>query len=274
MLKRLVFILLLLSSVSVFAQDPIDYDRILIPLTTTTPERGPVHGANGSLWETTLTIHNRHDAPLDFEGPVCDPFFIADPPPGPCWDSRVDPHVSERAAVYSSRPDFDTGAFLHVIGNANFERVPMTLRVRDISQNAQSFGTNIPTPHYSDFLQHVILTDVPTDAKYRATLRIYSADEAPRRVTVRVFTLGGVTPIEETSVEMIGKVILVFDPTPDHPAFAQLDPLSAAVRAAGPSVRIEIEDPQRHIVSPPPPPLWAMVSITNNETQQVTIIDP
>ena len=48
--------------------------------------------------------------------------------------------------------------------------------------------------------------------------------------------------------------------------------LTPAVRAAASRVRIEIADPLAIIVSPPPPPFWALVSITNNETQQVTTI--
>lgn len=66
----------------------------------------------------------------------------------------------------------------------------------------------------------------------------------------------------------------MFDPTPLHPGYAEVDPLSPLVRASGQRVRIEVEDPLRHVVSPPPPPIWGLVSITNNETQQVTMITP
>ena len=71
-----------------------------------------------------------------------------------------------------------------------------------------------------------------------------------------------------------GILPIVFDPTPLFPGYAQVDPLTAVVRAAGARVRIEIFDPIAPIVSPPPPPIWAFVSITNNDTQQVTTITP
>lgn len=248
------------------------YDIYLIPLTT---NRAAVPGALGSLWVTELIIHNRTSDTLKVLTPACDDFGPVQTPTF-CWTGEVPPGVSTPAFAFAGNAAGSGGAFAYVPRDPNNERTPITLRVRDLSRNAQSFGTTVPTPRDRDFLQHVILTGIPTDPRYRATLRIYSLDSFGHSVVVRVYTLGGTNPIEEHrlrlrdgSAEQLGSEHFVL-----YPAYAEFDPLSSAVRAAGESVRIEIEDPLRHIVSPPPPPIWAMASITNNETQQVTIVAP
>ena len=230
--------------------------RYLIPVTG-----DQVSGANGSLWTTELTVHNPRDTPIVVRGSIC------------CDNNVVIPPQTSKA-VQIAPASFSQGAFIYLPADPNYGPIPMTLRSRDLSKTAESFGTEVPIARDSDFAQLVIITDVPTDARYRATLRIYNSSEAPRVVTMRVYTLTGSTPIETRSVELSGINVLVFDPTPFHPGYAQVDPLTPAVRAAGPRVRIEIEDPIRHIVSPPPPPIWALVSVTNNDTQQVTTVTP
>ena len=60
---------------------------------------------------------------------------------------------------------------------------------------------------------------------------------------------------------------------PFYPSYAQIDLLTPEVRAAGPTIRVEVDN-QGANVSPPLPPLWAFVSVTNNDTQQVTVMTP
>ena len=261
--------LLLLSFAAAFAapafagSEP-DLVRYLIPVTGS-----QVSGANGSLWTTELTVHNPRDKQIFVFGNVCGG-VISSPP---CENNVfIEPQTSKRVQIAPA--SFSQGAFIYLPADLNSGPIPMTLRSRDLSKTAESFGTEVPIVRDSDFAQLVIITDVPTDARYRATLRVYNSSEAPRVVEMRVYTLTGRTPIETRTVELSGINILIFDPTPFHPAYAQVDPLTPAVRASGERVRIEIEDPIRHIVSPPPPPIWALVSVTNNDTQQVTTITP
>ncbi|HJQ36361.1 MAG TPA: hypothetical protein VKB93_04405 [Thermoanaerobaculia bacterium] len=259
---RRLFLLLFLA-VSAGAQEE-NLVRYLIPVTG-----GPTPGANGSLWTTELTVHNPRDGQIFVFGDRCGG-LISSPPCENNW--YITPLTSMRLLVSPS--SFSKGAFIYLPDDPNYGPTPMTLRVRDLSKDAQNLGTEVPIVRMSEFAQLVIVTDVPTDDRYRATLRLYNSSEAPRRVTMRVFPLSGGTPIETRTVDLAGVNLLVFDPTPLHPGYAEVDPLSPLVRASAQRVRIEIEDPLRHVVSPPPPPIWGLVSITNNETQQVTMITP
>ena len=259
-------VLLLLSNAFAFVAPARaqEYDQYLIPAAS-----NDVAGAHGSLWTTELTIHNPRESSLTILGWNCpDPFIMP-----PCFRSFTVPARTSMAVNIAPRGGAD-GAFLYVPKDPNYPTTPMTLRVRDLSKNAESFGTEVPIARTEDYVPRVILTDVPTDPRFRATLRIYGSNEYPRDVVMRVYTLNGRDPIETRNVTLDGIVPIVFDPTPLHPGYAQVDPLSPAVRAAAARVRIEIEDALGDIVSPPPPPLWALVSITNNETQQVTTITP
>ena len=74
--------------------------------------------------------------------------------------------------------------------------------------------------------------------------------------------------MKEEAIELEGIVEIVPSPFPNPPAYAQLDPLTPAVRAAGPRVLVEVTSPVEDL------PLWAFISLTNNATQQVTAITP
>jgi hypothetical protein len=262
---RAVLLLLPLSLAGAAPAAAQDFIRYLLPVSTDN-----VPGALGSSWISQFTIHNPRDQALTIVGDVCDPPIILQPA---CNNMQtIPPSTSRPVSVH--RGSLGDGAFLYVPKNPNYGPTPMTLRVRDLSKNASNFGTEVPIARDEDFVQVLIITDVPTDPKFRATLRVYNYSEAPRDLRMRVYTLDGQTPIEERTVSLLGIVTLIFNPTPLHPAYAELDPLTPAVRAAGTRVRIEVEDPTRVIVSPPPPPIWGLVSITNNETQQVTTITP
>ena len=256
--------LILALAAPAFAAEEPALVRYMVPVTGSR-----IAGANGSLWTTELTVHNSRGTQMFVHGDICGG-VISSPP---CDDNvYIAPRTSKRVELVPA--SFSQGAFIYLPLDPSAGPVPMTLRSRDLSKTAESFGTEVPVVRDSDFAQFVVITDVPTDTRYRATLRIYNSSEAPRIVEMRVYTLTGTQPIETRSIELSGVNILVFNPTPFHPAYAQVDPLSPLVRASGERVRIEIEDPIRHVVSPPPPPIWALVSVTNNDTQQVTTITP
>ena len=258
--SRFALLFLLFFALPMAAQE---YVRYLLPVVGNN-----LGGANGSVWLTEFTVHNPRDTELRIKGPLCIVELFCR-----LEEVTIPPHIS-RTVGARPRGDGTQGAFIYVPRDANWPKTPMSLFVRDTSQNAQSLGTEIPIVRDDDFAQLLVLTGVPTNNRYRTTLRIYNFSEAPREVRMRIYTLSGVTPIEERTVQLAGINTLVFDPTPFHPGYAQLDPLTPAVRDASTRVRIEIEDPLRHIVSPPPPPIWALMSVTNNDTQQATTITP
>lgn len=239
------------SSGSVIARE--EYTRYLLPLTTVWAS-----GAGGSQWMTRYMVHNGLDDGIQLAGPLGQMIMC---PPMP---TTLGGHDSMEMEVM--RRDGADGAFIYV-PNAADERVMMALRVRDVSRVAQGFGTEIPMVPDRDFRKTVHLIGVPTDSRYRATLRIYGDTSAPMRANVRVFAEDSSALIEERSVDLSGIVTTMSVEFPEHPAYTALDPLSNAVRAAGARVRIAVTSESGE-------PLWALLSITNNETQQVTTIAP
>jgi hypothetical protein len=243
--------------------DPSNYTAVLVPIT---PE-GEVHGANGSIWGTELRLFNDNPFAIQLDGPLyCDDIILG------CYPAPFEA-FSTRSVPAFRRDETVDGAFLW-IPNPAVDGVHFSLRVRDVSQNAQSWGTSIPVVSRSDFGNHVTIIDVPTDPRYRGMLRVYSASPAPQSVQVRIFNEHDHrTPVVERTVDLSGILNPVFDPTPDHPAYAQIDLLTPEVRAAGDVVRVEIDN-LGDVVSPPPPGIWGFVSVTNNESQQITTMLP
>lgn len=243
--------------------DPAYYSAVLVPLTTA----NDVRGANGSIWRTELRVFNNSAWPLAFDGPLCNPEILA-----PCVDPTIPAGRTESVDLYPGPIEGTDGAFLWVpnplLGAAN-----MSLRVRDISENAQSWGTAIPIVKPGEFAPRLVIIDIPTDARYRGMLRIYAAGVSPQTVEYRVFRENDDMPVVTERVELHG----IVHPAPvlmaEHPAYIQIDLLTPEVRAAGERVWIEIDN-LGATVSPPPPSIWAFVSVTNNETQQITTMVP
>jgi len=242
---------------------PEDYVRYLAPVI-----QRDLQGANGSLWTAELKFRNRWERGIPIIAPLCGPAG-----PDPCVIPVVlDVNFTSALGLFP-RGDGADGAFLYVPQSLNDPKPAMTLRVRDLSKNATSFGTEVHLPQLDEYQRVVDLIDIPTDARYRATLRIYGSSEAPQMVRVRTFAEPGNTQIDERIVTLSGILTFAFDPFPSHPAYLQLDPLSPAIRASGDRVRVTV-DVMGENVSPPPPPVWAFVTITDNVTQLTSTITP
>jgi hypothetical protein len=239
---------------------PADYVMTLVPLSAV-----QVSGAHGSRWTAELRVFNASHLTLRMLGPE---EVFQSPPIDPAV--QIEPHQTEQVILSNGGNGVD-GAFLYVPSLLSWAP-KFSLRVRDISQNAASLGTEIPVVGYYQAGTDVMLVDIPTDPRYRATLRIYAFTPAPMRVGVAVYPESGNTPIEQYDVNLHG-IDTNFEPFPANPAYIAVDPLTAIVRASGPRVRVELTN-YGHNVSPPPPPIWGFVSITNNETQQVTAVTP
>ncbi|MHB0969207.1 MAG: hypothetical protein ACYC7A_00045 [Thermoanaerobaculia bacterium] len=154
--------------------------------------------------------------------------------------------------------------------------IHFTLRVQDVSRQALTWGTEIPVVRENAFRTgRISLPQVPLDARFRPMLRIYDVDRHGGSVAIRFFDDDGVL-LSEESVELIVPVGNQHpDPsgpaTPDfyYPAWAQVSDFVARhpQLADHDRVRIEVEPPAGvHF--------WAFISVTNNETQHVTLITP
>jgi len=128
-------------------------------------------------------------------------------------------------------------------------------RIRDLSRGALNAGTEVPVVRENDFKDRIRLLNIPTGKNYRTLLRVWASGE----------------PVKMFLFDMDQVASLVSSPAPLKPAQGGLlygtadltpffdgpyDHLDVTVHA-GAATRI-----------------WAMVSITNNDTQQVTVISP
>jgi IPT/TIG domain len=244
-----------------------NYVRVLVPLTATS-----LQGANGSIWTSQLRVFNSSfTSPLRMPGPEA---IFQSPPIDPAI--VVNPRKTQQVFLSRRSSNVD-GAFLYVPRPLAYAP-KWSLRVRDLSKNATSLGTAVPVviagDAAGDAKGELTLHDLPIDPNTRATLRIYAFTEAPMQVGISVYAENVETPIEERVVSLDGIVNVIYEPFGPHPAYIALDPFSQAVRDSGVDrVRIEITNFGVN-VSPPPPPIWAFVSFTNNVTQQVTVVTP
>ncbi|HYC59128.1 MAG TPA: IPT/TIG domain-containing protein [Thermoanaerobaculia bacterium] len=241
---------------------PEDYMPVIVPLTPL-----EFKGSHGSVWTSELRVYNAGALTLRMPGPEA--VFMEIP-----FDPAIviEPNQTERV-ILNRRANQVDGAFLYVpiplVGSPKF-----SLRIRDTSKNAVSAGTDFPVAWGNQAAPDITLIDIPTDPRYRATLRVYGFTAAPMRVGVKIYPEDGMVPIDQFDVDLLGIVTTEFVPFPPHPAYFVLDPITDAVRASGNErIRIELTNYGAN-VSPPPPNIWGFVSITNNETQQVTAVTP
>lgn len=228
------------------------YERVLLPIFTQ-----PVTGANGSDFRSTLTVMNASDRPLSGYGLVLDCMFLCPTPPLMEFELESGDEVGEGELVPTGNP----GAFLYV-PRSRRDGLVMQLRAFDISREATNFGTEIPIAREDDLRQTpVTLLSVPTDPRFRNTLRIYA--EAPSAFLIRIQRSGGLF-MEESVYAEAGESI--FDPA--YVMFnnfpTDLGPVSVTITPVPP------------IVTPPALPVrfWAFISVTNNDTQHITVISP
>lgn len=219
--------------------------RLLIPIAS----RGP--GAFESQWFTDLAIHNASDEILYPEGPFCNPFILA-----PCIQYYIDPHTTGHRQLY---PIGQPGAFLYLPRRLAND-VDVQLRVQDLSRQSETWGTAIPVVRNTDFRGIIRVHAVPTDSRFRDTLRIYGYLSGGT-ATVRVIDETNGAVLASTQVNIAASQ----DPT-SYPPFGQIASLrdTFPAIASHETVGVEVESTL----------IWAFVAVTNNDTQHVTVIAP
>ncbi|HEX7153208.1 MAG TPA: IPT/TIG domain-containing protein [Thermoanaerobaculia bacterium] len=240
---------------------PNDTVRYLVPITT---HEQP--GLNGSLWTSELTLFTSGFSRAMLRGRFCDESSLA------LCTSILDLErdVSTRVRLYSATGG--EGAFLYVPRAASGDIVRQ-LRARDIARDRDNFGSEIPVVDVNrDFGPNQRLLDVPVDPRYRALLRVYAQDDRSDRIVVTVYPPNGTEPIESYELGLAGRGAA--SDFPLNPGYVAVDPISDAVRASGHQrVRVEVE--ATFLWDPPPSfHIWAFISLTNNETNQFTVITP
>ena len=274
---------IVLCTTSANAQGQPPYERVLVPVVITQP----VAGAHGSQWMTELVMRNESDQAVD----------ITIAPYSGCVASCqwTQPHTLLRLGFPAANPN--AGIFLYV-GSAGIGKVTFALRVQDTTRQANTWGTSVSVVRPKDvFSGKLQLLNIPVSDKFRAALRVYDFDtsipDAAAVVRVRIYDMCGIgrfdntvpfpcndPPLVDTNLSLPPSGPEQSFTNPSYPGFAMVgDLMSAFPQLAGlaarpgdvtgiPRVRIDID--------PITPALrfWAFASVTNNETQHVTVITP
>jgi hypothetical protein len=218
------------------------YERILIPV------RYDGGGSFGSQWRTTFELHNLSSHRVEFL-----PDVMQDAPSlQPLGRTTLDALTGSKGAViFVPR---------NVAGDLKFG-----LLVRDVSRESAAWGTEIPVVRERDASRKpMMLANVPFDARYRLTLRLYSIDGGPGRF--RVVSAG--SPAIGEFVELAA-ACAVPPCNSTEPGFAAVDLNALLPGLANKGAQtLYIETPADGRL------YWALVSITNNTTQVVTTISP
>ena len=263
-----------------------EFEVVLLPIVTK-----EWRGAYGSVWRTELSLFNGTERPLLLLfGPTdVGPLFRFECRMSPC-DNLVD--------AVAAGSSFDAGSQLFIPPDAPFpgmflyvrkeisSQISYSLRVRDMTRQSESAGTELPVVRLPEFRTGAIqLLNVPLDDRFRQTLRIYDASiaqpyfrSAPH-FRVRFYSMTGTVtaPLHEMVVtpgssllytSSLDSLIKPCAATPIYPNYAEISSFRSNLPAEETAVRIEVE-PMGFTAG-----FWAFVAVTNNETQHVTTVTP
>jgi hypothetical protein len=238
----------LLLTVSLFAQTGPTFERILLPIFT-----NPVHGAFGSEFHTELRAYNAGQFTLTVHGFDRQCPVLCIPLPDLPFELPPQQEMQPQDFLLTGNP----GTFIYVPKD-RLTDLSMNLRVHDVTRSDLNFGTEMPIVRSSDFrINRLVLLGVPTDPKFRNTLRIYSPELT--NVTVSIDDQPPVRVALAAGADL-------FDPA--YGVFTDFPTGQGTVR-----VTIDVES---LIISllPIETPIWAFVTVTNNDTQVITTITP
>jgi hypothetical protein len=229
---------------------PVDVQRYLLPLV---PFRA-LPGAYGSVWHGELTVFNSGAQVVDVSARVCNSLLTS------CFahSFAVGPQGTASPLIYTGT--VSEGTFLEVATPFANDLV-MQYRIQDVSRQTQTWGTTLPVVPASQFRRLIELLELPTDNHFRVNVRIYSLGSSPSSVRVRVRSSTETTIFSDVLVQLSGF------PSSGDPAYAFLNPVATGL----PGARVRVEITQDDVSQAP---VWAFASVTNNETQHVTIVTP
>ena len=219
---------------------PEQFERLLLPVFTP-----PTPGAFGSVFQTELRMMRKQQTSVGFFG-IAQPCFFAF-----CtWDyvnrSYELGHFPNGVKPDNFKYEGTPGRFVYV-SREKLDAFAASLRVRDVTRSELNFGTEVPIVRSDRFATRIVLQGVPTDPRFRSRLLLYAADRADVAITVE-----GRAPVTRT-LEAGADIFA--------PAYADFSdfPIGAA------PVNVTIDSAV---------PIWALVSVTNNDTQLITTITP
>jgi hypothetical protein len=238
----------ILHSLGQFVFQP-QLEEIIIPIALQ-----PVDASFGTHWVSEVSVYNDSDDVVSIDPEIC--FFIGLPSLCGRPLRQVQPHSSmsiESLSAYGSAPAISLRPPAD-----HADRLHFTVRLHETSRDPDGPGTEIPVIRSRDFQKsQVWLPSIPTNSRFRSTLRVLTRGDV---VFVRVKD-------NATGELLIEQTIPRSFPTDSDPlgTVTLSDLLASAAVRAHEKVRIEVEGQG---------PVWAMLTLTDNETQRVQIFTP
>ena len=249
-----------------FAHAAIPFVRVLLPIYL----EQPVAGAFGSSWISEFAVHNSAASPYLIEW--CSP---ATPDSGCILNLFADEELTPAEtqtrlpARYPKPRNGTVGAVVYFSPEGTNPPAESTLsfalRVTDLSRSATSAGTELPVVRERDFRTATTnLLNVPTDPRFRLTLRLYEMSLDQASFSIRV--------LDQDSNAVLGeRVVSVATTAPQgalrfEPGYREVSDLGSLV--AGSHVRVEVSPLTAGST------FWTFISATNNDTQQITLVTP
>jgi hypothetical protein len=242
------------------------YEAVLLPLYFP----GTLPGAFDTQWATDLWIHNGGSESVSIADRVC-PASTPCPPVIPLTVGLGAGHSLHDPTEFF-RPARTNPSQILYISNDGAKDVSFGLRVADTSRHALNGGTDLPVIREGELLTRTAqLHNVPLEnSTFRILLRVYDMSYSEAQFAVRFYPATHDDPKPSIySLTLTAKTPRQ-GPFRAEAAYAELDIAHLlSLRLAWPQVaRIEIEP------LTPGSRYWAFVSLTNNETQLVTLITP
>lgn len=233
------------------------FEPILVPVFSP-----PVRGAFGSEFHTVVLAFNG-----SFDRPVA--IFGHDTsclPGAPATDPLVDPLLVPPRQTVQLSPACSTwpARVFYVRRGDESVVLRVSARVFDVSRTDRSYGTSIPIIYslYPRSGSRVLtLLGVPVDRRFRNRLRIYSTARGMSPVSVRINDGWRQVWIQAGST--------IFEP--GYGEVGDFPPIDDLAVPNDGTIRVDVS-----VAGPVlgAPALWAFVTATNNETQEITTITP
>jgi hypothetical protein len=232
---------------------------------------GTVAGDRGSLWETDFWIRNNSTSPVLLAPWPCPDGGGACPAVFPLTYTLLPDQNLKDLPAFLIPPSSNPARLLYVSGNA--DQVATSLRVWDTSREDIDAGTELPVVREDELSTTTLdLMSIPLRQNFRLHLRIYDVKQREASFRVRVFAQDeGTIPQPVPLLEFLLTATATEEgPFRIRPAFAEYTDFARLLDLDIPLDQLRIE------VSPRTPGslFWAFVSITNNETQRLTLVTP
>ncbi|HEX6100979.1 MAG TPA: hypothetical protein VF432_31970 [Thermoanaerobaculia bacterium] len=263
---RLAFTVILgLIPLTLSAETTPGYTRFLIPVYVIgTP------GAYGSRWQSeTWLRYSGIETMRMTPGPFCFAFECT-------LEGTVRP--GRPSIPFQYLAGYPESAILVHVESEHASEVAFESRIRDVSRGARSAGTQIPVIREDRMSTGPLyLLNIPIESTFRNTLRVYALPEAEQpEVEVRYFRQPDPNgPGIDLNIYLlrVDRVALRVPPPLGTwqlaPAVAVIGNIETFPELAGEStIWVEV------VPLTPGMRAWGLVSVTNNETQQVTVISP